>query len=500
MRILVLNGSPKGENSITFQTVEYLKVLFPDHSYTTLHVGRKIRSIEKDFSKSLVAFQEAELIVFCYPVYTFLVPAQLHRFIELVKESDVDLSGKWATQITTSKHFYDVTAHRFIADNCADMGLRYIRGLSEDMDDILTEEGRREAEAFFDYVLWSINRGFCERFSTNRQDIGFMPIVATVHSKGDGPASSPDGVSDAGCLDVAHLGSTSDTSGAMGHATSLAPSGTAAASPPSATHIALVADYDPASSAEALPAMIGRFQQVFPGECELVNLHEFPFAGGCLSCFSCASDGTCVYKDGFDRLLRERINSADAVVYAYSIRDHSMGYRFKLYDDRQFCNGHRTVTMGKPVGYLVDGDLEREENLRVLMEARAQVGGNFLAGVASDAHDPDGEIDQLAQTLAYAIRNRYTQPKNFYGVGGLKIFRDLIYQMQGLMKEDHRFYKQHGFYDFPQKKRGRIIGMYLVSVMMNNKVLRKKMKFSMTDGMMMSYRKVIEQARRTHCE
>ena len=32
-----------------------------------------------------------------------------------------------------------------------------------------------------------------------------------------------------------------------------------------------------------------------------------------------------------------------------------MGPLFKCYDDRQFCNGHRTVTMGAPQGYLISG-------------------------------------------------------------------------------------------------------------------------------------------------
>ena len=177
-----------------------------------------------------------------------------------------------------------------------------------------------------------------------------------------------------------------------------------------------------------------------------------------------------------------------------------MGYRFKLYDDRQFCNGHRTVTMGKPVGYLVDGNLSEEENLRTLMEARAQVGGNYLAGIASNQTDPDEEIDRMVRTLVYAVLHHYTQPQNFYGVGGLKIFRDLIYEMQGLMKEDHRFYKEHGFYDFPQKKKGRIAGMYLVSAMMNSEKIQKKMNFSMTDGMMMPYRKVLDQAKESAAE
>ena len=78
--------------------------------------------------------------MFCYPVYTFLIPSQLHRFVELMKDSGLDLSGKAATQVTTSKHFYDVTAHRFIEDNCADLGLPFLDGLSADMDERLCQE------------------------------------------------------------------------------------------------------------------------------------------------------------------------------------------------------------------------------------------------------------------------------------------------------------------------------------------------------------------------
>ena len=180
------------------------------------------------------------------------------------------------------------------------------------------------------------------------------------------------------------------------------------------------------------------------------------------------------------------------MIYAYTIRDHSMGYRFKLFDDRQFCNGHRTVTMGKPVGYLVDGAPEREPNLMTLMEARAQVGGNTLAGIACDQSDPDREIDRLAETLCYDVTERYSAPKNFYGVGGMKIFRDLIWQMQGLMRADHKFYKRHGFYDFPQKKRGRMMAMYLVGGMMRSPKLRKKLGGRMTEGMIMPYKKALE--------
>ena len=445
MEILVLNGSPAGKNSITLQTMLYLEKHFPDHTYTHLNCARQIKALEKDFSEAASALSQAELIIFCYPVYTFLVPAQLHRFIELMKEKGPNLSGKYALQITTSKHFYDTTAHRFIQDNCADLGLSYLGGLSADMEDLLKEQGQKAALSFFDHALYDIDRKICIPASAEKRTK--QPLME---------ASVP----------------------------------TEATEKQAGKHIAVVADLS--ADNVSLKHMVDRFTALSPWPVTLVDLHEFHFAGGCLGCFNCASDGTCIYKDGFADLLRNQIQTCDATVYAFTIKDHSMGSVFKFYDDRQFCNGHRTVTMGKPVGYLIDGHLSDEPNLKTLMEARAQVGGNFLAGTATNETDPDTAIDHLLSELSYALSHNYTQPKNFYGVGGLKIFRDLIYQMQGLMKEDHRFYKANGFYDFPQKKKGTILGMYLVSALMKNKKLMKKSGMSMTDGMLRPYKKILE--------
>ena len=126
MNILVINGSPKGKNSITLQTVNYISRLYPKHNFDVLHVGQLIKLYEKDLTKPREAIEKAELIIFADPVYTFIAPYQLHRFIELLKEDGISLKGKYATQISTSKHFYDVTAHNYIRDNCADLGLKYI--------------------------------------------------------------------------------------------------------------------------------------------------------------------------------------------------------------------------------------------------------------------------------------------------------------------------------------------------------------------------------------
>ena len=73
----------------------------------------------------------------------------------------------------------------------------------------------------------------------------------------------------------------------------------------------------------------------------------------------------------------------------------------------------------------------------------------------------------------------------------MKIFRDLIWIMQGMMKADHKFYKSHGQYDFPQKQRGKMIAMYGVGALMSNKKLKAKMGNKMTEGMLMPYNKVL---------
>lgn len=443
MKILVLNGSPKGQYSVTVQTAKYLEKKYPEHIFEFLDVGKKIKALEKDFSPVVKYLEKADMLLFSYPVYTFIAPSQLHRFIELLKASGIDLSAKYATQITTSKHFYDVTAHKYIEENCKDMGMKFIRGLSADMDDLLTEKGQKEACNFLEYAVWCAENGACE------------PVPAPAGEVFHSPVEIPEESSKSKTGDVV-----------------------------------IVTDCE--ESNKQLASMIARFRAVLPLKTRVVNLREYPFKGGCLGCFNCAVSGKCIYKDGFDEFLRENIQKAQATVYAFTIKDHSMGALFKMYDDRQFCNGHRTVTMGSPVGYLVSGAYSRERNLQTIIEGRAEVGTNFLAGVATDEFDANKEIDRMAKTLAFALEKGYTPPQNFYGVGGMKIFRDLIWLMQGMMKADHKFYKAHGQYDFPQKKRGTMLKMYLVGALISSPKIKKKMGNAMNEGMLMPYKKIFE--------
>ncbi len=441
MKISVINGSPKGQYSITLQTIRYLERKYPEHEFHIFNAGQKIKALEKNFDEAEEILTSSDAVIFSYPVYTFLAPSQLHRFIELTKASGVDLSGIYATQITTSKHFYDVTAHKYIEENALDLGMRYIRGLSADMEDLLTEQGQKDAEKFFERFLWSVKEGIFE--VQKKKNRTYSPSPANP---------------------------TEDTAKADGK------------------DIVIITDNTDDNS--NLARMTERFRAVFGYKTRVVNISEYPLAGGCLGCFRCAVSEKCVYKDGFDSFLRENIQTADAIVYAFNVSDHSMGARFKMYDDRNFCNGHRTVTVGMPIGYLVSGNYSEEHNLRTVIEARAETGGNFLCGVATDEYDTDAQIDALAKSLSFALETKHTAPQNFWGVGGMKIFRDLIYQMRGMMRADHKFYKKQGIYDFPQKKFFTSMKMYLVGLLLSNEKVLSKMGNKMNEGMLMPYEKL----------
>ena len=442
MKIAVINGSPKGKYSITLQTVLYLERKYPEHQFCVLNAGQKIQALEKDFSEAKALIEGSDAVLFSYPVYTFLAPSQLHRFIELMKQNNVETKDKFATQISTSKHFYDITAHKYIEENSLDMGMKYIRGLSADMEDLLNERGREDAEKFFDRFLWAVGENI---YTVAPEDKKVFVGV---------PASSPEVES---------------------------------AKKDGKDVVIITDNTDPSSN---LNAMIERFRKVFSYETRIVNISEYALAGGCLGCFRCAVSEKCVYKDGFDTFLRENIQKADAIVYAFTVSDHSMGARFKMYDDRNFCNGHRTVTVGMPVGYLVSGNYSAENNLRTVVEARCETGGNFLSGVATDERETDKQIDSLAKSLQFALETGHTAPQNFWGVGGMKIFRDLIYQMRGMMRADHKFYKKQGIYDFPQKKFFTSLKMYFVGMLLSNEAVLSKMGNKMNEGMLMPYNKL----------
>jgi multimeric flavodoxin WrbA len=134
----------------------------------------------------------------------------------------------------------------------------------------------------------------------------------------------------------------------------------------------------------SLENMINLFVSNVEAEVNIFRIPEMNIIGGCLGCFKCAFEGKCFYPDGFDDFHRNNIMNADAIVYAARVKNHWLGSDWKYFDDRQFYNGHRTSMMGKPIAYLLAGNLRDNQNLRQVLEYRADLGRLYLTGIVTD--------------------------------------------------------------------------------------------------------------------
>jgi len=161
MKIIVLNGSPKGEHSITLQYSHFLQKKFPQHDLKTIHIAQRIKRIEKSegtFREIMEEIRSSDGVLWSFGLWVMAVSAQYMRFIELISERGAEdiFKDKYTAALSTSIHFYDHTAHNYIRAVCEDLCMKYVEGLSLDLLDLMKEEQRKQliifAENFFEAI------------------------------------------------------------------------------------------------------------------------------------------------------------------------------------------------------------------------------------------------------------------------------------------------------------------------------------------------------------
>ena len=413
MKIIVLNGSPKGDISVTMQYVAYMQKKFPSHDYQILHVAQDIRKIEKDrgvFDRIMDAVRSADLVIWAFPLYFLLVPSQYKRFIELVFERSTQeaFSEKYTASLSTSIHFFDQIAHNYVHAVCDDLGMRYCGFYSADMMDLLKEEERSRFEKFAQLLFAMVQ----DTMPTQREH---APLIWSSWSYIPGPAPEP----------VRTIGKK----------------------------VVILTDSD--GSSANCGKMTGRLMQAFDGTAELVNLHDVDIRGGCLGCCQCGYDNMCVYKDGFRDFYSKTLGAADIIVIAGTVHDRYLSSAWKQFFDRSFFKGHIPSLAGKQIGFVIAGPLRQLPYLKEALTAWADVAGCralFVTDEDRDSEKLDALLDTTATRLVRGAKTGYIPPHSFYAVGGHKIFRDNIYgNMRLPFQADYRYYKEHGMFDFPQK-------------------------------------------------
>jgi multimeric flavodoxin WrbA len=416
MNIVVLNGSPKGELSVTLQYVRFATRKFPDHTFETFHVAQTIRKLEKDekaFSGLLEAVKKADAVLWSFPLYFLLVCSQYKRFIELIfeRKQEAAFSGKYTASLSTSVHFFDHTAHNYIHSICDDLGMKYQGAYSPAMYDLMKRAERTRWLGFMGLFLDAVSR-------QAPTALVYPPLAAQKF--------------------VYEPGKTRGSADAMGK------------------KILIMKDGQKPSG--NIDAMVDALTANFSGPVEVVNLMDVDIKGGCLGCCKCGLDNVCEYdgKDGYKDFYNEKIKKADVVVFAGAIFDRYLSSRWKTYFDRSFFNTHMPTLAGKQIAFVISGPLGQIPNLRQILNTYGEFQEANLALIVTDESGDSGKIDallsELAGTLVRPAAQNYAPPMTFLGVGGRKIFRDEVYGMlRFVFQADYRYYKKHGYFDFPQK-------------------------------------------------
>jgi multimeric flavodoxin WrbA len=412
MKIIVLNGSPKGDISVTMQYVAYIRKKFPEHTYEILNVAQEIKKTEKDtaaWDKIMAGVRSADLILWAFPLYYLVVCSQYKRFIELIFERKAQdaFAGTYAASLSTSIHFFDQTAHAYIHAVSDDLGMKYLGFYSAEMRDLLSGEEQKRLEKFASLLFTAVQ----EKFPVQREN---APLVWPALAYAPGPQQK------------------------------ILKTGT--------KKVVILTDAD--GSSPGLAAMTDRLMKNFSGSVELINLHDVDIRGGCLGCCQCAYDNTCVYTDGYVDFFRNKLVPADIIIMAGTVHDRYLSSTWKQFFDRSFFKGHTPGLEGKQLGFVIAGPLHQIPSLKEALVAWADNGGChalFVTDEVPGSGELDALLDGMAARLVQCAESGYIPPRTFYAVGGHKVFRDNIYGgMRFVFQADYRYYREHGMFDFPQ--------------------------------------------------
>ncbi|HNN13620.1 MAG TPA: NAD(P)H-dependent oxidoreductase, partial [Anaerolineales bacterium] len=460
MKIIVLNGSPKGELSVTMQSVAYLAKLHPEHEFDVVHIAQRIRHFEKDraaFDKLMEQIRASDAVLWGFPLYILIVHANYKRFIELIFERGTQntFTGKYAAALSTSIHFFDHTAHNYIHGICDDLGMRFVDSFSADMDDLTKKEGRQQLENFGRQFFNAVKN----QVPTQRQ---YPPLVRREFTYQ--PVAAPAPLS---------------TSGKK-----------------------VVILHDEKDTNSNLAKMVDRCRASFTDAVTVVNIHDLNIKSSCLGCIECGSGKKCAFtdKDDYIEFYKSTVMTADILIYAGQMVDRYLSSRWKMFFDRIFFNTHTPVLIDKQVALVISGPLSQNPNLLEILRGFFEFQGANLSGVVTDEYGDSAELDRLldqllARTLKFSAES-YTHPMTYLGVGGMKVFRDDVYgRLRFVFDADHRAYKRMGVYKtFPQTEFKNMLFNTFIAPIINFPPIRKQFDGRIKKEMVAPHKKVVEKA------
>ncbi len=457
MKIAVINGSPKGENSITLQNTRYMFKHHPETKLEVYNVAQQIHHLEKDrkyFQKVLTAIESADAIIWSFPVYVFTVTSQLKRFIELVFERHFEncFHMKYTSLVLSSIHFYDHCAVNYMNAICDDLKMKYVGFLSVHMQDLTTEEGRCDVKVFGNRFLKTIADQTVTQINyapLEKPRLNYVPsrLEKTVSFEGKKALLVVDNLED-----------------------------------------------------QSLKAMVDQCVHISNNSLEIIKLEDLDIKGGCIGCIKCGYNYECRYKgkDDFMAFYDEKIKGADIILFAGAIKDRYLSSKWKQYLDRAFFNTHTPTLMNKHVGVIISGPLRAIPNIKQTLDAYFQWQKCHNSGYVTNEYVTSEAIDQqiiaLLQNLLSASEEKIKVNETFLSVSAHKLFRDEIWgHLRFPFIADYKAYKAMNLFNFPQKNlKSRLINRMMSILMLIPKIRSEVYGNQMIPAMVKAHKKIVD--------
>lgn len=454
MKFVVFNGSPKGKYSSTLQFVRYIENKDKESEFKYINISQDIKRIKKNpkmFDEILEKVDICDAVIWCFPVYSFMIPYQLLAFIEILYKSNCIkcFSKKYSFSIITSKNTFNNFSYNYIRNVSEDFGLKYYGTYFTQSEDLFIKDTKRKLNQFYEEIKWNITN----KALLNKK----FPNINKRNFEYKAPYDYKEKVKKRQ-FDIVLLTDCSD----------------------------------PNSN---LYKMIELFCKAMSNEVRIIDVASLQIDGGCIGCLHCDVEGVCIYHDGFSEYWKKNILLADCIIYATDISNHWVNPIWKCIEDRLFCMGTSINEIGKVIGYIVTGDLSQEKNLQEYIETKSEINRQYLVDIITDEFQSNEDISNtiisFSERIINILEKKYTMTLSYRGIYGTKAYSDLITAIKGSSSEEVQFYKKNVEFDENKRRNSPKISVKLAVWRLMSKKSRLKILRNIKEQSLKKYDKAI---------
>jgi multimeric flavodoxin WrbA len=377
MKITVICASPNEEKSITYHHMLFLEKNITDHTFEYLFLNEKGQISREENIFDILVF--SDLIIFSYPVHTMLVPYRMMLFMKTLLNDPRSklLIGKNACQYSTSNHFFDNTALKYMKQCFETLKMNTLPGYMAKSEDLLNKDSRKNIVSYFKQMLYRHEvKNFETKIYSEKNEI-LYPFEYEPHLTEHKEKS----------------------------------------------FVTLV--YNGESYSQNLKNMILAFDNLMPNQIQLIDLSNITLQKNSMRARLRNIAFSTEEKDDYLSTYEEKLSQSKVIIYASDVEDHWFNEKFKIFEDRGFSRTGRQDNFQQAIAFIFVGSLKNERALQEYIEIKSQTCFDAYLGFINN-ENPNVllSIESMIQRVSNYLENPYKSSKGFYYFSSSKLFNE----------------------------------------------------------------------------